>query len=58
LSEKNKKKGEKIRRGKRQAQRKELNEQKEPIFGRLQCCQMVCFQTKNANLGKFWRVLQ
>jgi hypothetical protein len=21
-------------------------------------CQMVCFQTKNANLGKFWRVLQ
>jgi hypothetical protein len=21
-------------------------------------CQMVCFQTKNPNLGKFWRVLQ
>jgi hypothetical protein len=20
-------------------------------------CQMVCFQTKNPNLGKFWRVL-
>jgi hypothetical protein len=23
-----------------------------------QCCQMVYFQTKNANLGKFWTVLQ
>jgi hypothetical protein len=23
-----------------------------------QGCQMVCFQTKNTNLGKFWRVLQ
>jgi hypothetical protein len=23
----------------------------------LQGCQMVCFQTKNPNLGKFWRVL-
>jgi hypothetical protein len=23
-----------------------------------QGCQMVCFQTKNSNLGKFWRVLQ
>jgi hypothetical protein len=23
-----------------------------------QCCQMVCFQTKNTYLGKFWRVLQ
>jgi hypothetical protein len=23
-----------------------------------QGCQMVCFQTKNRNLGKFWRVLQ
>jgi hypothetical protein len=23
-----------------------------------QGCQMVCFQTKNINLGKFWRVLQ
>jgi hypothetical protein len=23
-----------------------------------QGCQMVCFQTKNANLGKFWKVLQ
>jgi hypothetical protein len=22
-----------------------------------QGCQMVCFQTKNPNLGKFWRVL-
>jgi hypothetical protein len=21
-------------------------------------CQMVCFQTKNPNLGKFWRVLE
>jgi hypothetical protein len=21
-------------------------------------CQMVCFQTKNPNLGKFWRVFQ
>jgi hypothetical protein len=24
---------------------------------RKQGCQMVCFQTKNPNLGKFWRVL-
>jgi hypothetical protein len=24
----------------------------------LQGCQMVCIQTKNPNLGKFWRVLQ
>jgi hypothetical protein len=24
----------------------------------LQCCQKVYFQTKNANLGKFWKVLQ
>jgi hypothetical protein len=23
-----------------------------------QGCQMVCFLTKNSNLGKFWRVLQ
>jgi hypothetical protein len=23
-----------------------------------QGCQMVCFQTKNANLDKFWRALQ
>jgi hypothetical protein len=23
-----------------------------------QGCQMVCFQSKNTNLGKFWRVLQ
>jgi hypothetical protein len=23
-----------------------------------QSCQMVCFQTKNPNLGKFWLVLQ
>jgi hypothetical protein len=23
-----------------------------------QGCQMVCFQTKNSNLGKFWMVLQ
>jgi hypothetical protein len=23
----------------------------------IQCCQMVRFQTKNANLGKFWRAL-
>jgi hypothetical protein len=22
-----------------------------------QGCQMVCFQTKNPNLGKFWKVL-
>jgi hypothetical protein len=21
-------------------------------------CKMVCFQTKNPNLGKFWRALQ
>jgi hypothetical protein len=24
----------------------------------VQGCQMVCFRTKNPNLGKFWRVLQ
>jgi hypothetical protein len=24
----------------------------------MQGCQMVCFQTKNPKLGKFWRVLQ
>jgi hypothetical protein len=24
----------------------------------VQCCQMVYFQTKNPNLGKFWKVLQ
>jgi hypothetical protein len=23
-----------------------------------QCCQMVCFQTKNPNSGKFWRALE
>jgi hypothetical protein len=23
-----------------------------------QGCQMVCFQTKNPNLGKFWRALE
>jgi hypothetical protein len=26
--------------------------------GSEQGCQMVCFPTKNTNLGKFWRVLQ
>jgi hypothetical protein len=26
--------------------------------GLSQGCQMVCFLTKNPNLGKFWRVLQ
>jgi hypothetical protein len=26
--------------------------------GHDQGCQMVCFQTKNTNLGQFWRVLQ
>jgi hypothetical protein len=25
---------------------------------KLQDCQMVCFQTQNPNLGKFWRILQ
>jgi hypothetical protein len=24
----------------------------------LQGCQMVCFKTKNPNLGKFWRALE
>jgi hypothetical protein len=23
-----------------------------------QCCQMVYFQTKNPNLGEYWKVLQ
>jgi hypothetical protein len=27
-------------------------------WGQLQGCQMVCFQTKNTKLVKFWRVLQ
>jgi hypothetical protein len=27
------------------------------IAGNIQGCQMVCFQTKNPNLGKFWRAL-
>jgi hypothetical protein len=26
-------------------------------FRPFQGCQMVCFQTKNTNLGKFWRTL-
>jgi hypothetical protein len=31
---------------------------KDPIRPRLdQGCQMVCFQNKNPNLGKFWRAL-
>jgi hypothetical protein len=34
-------------------------QQQDPIQRHLdQGCQMVCFQTKNANLDKFWRVLQ
>jgi hypothetical protein len=28
------------------------------VFRLAQGCQMVCFQTKGPNLGKFWRVLQ
>jgi hypothetical protein len=28
-----------------------------PITHPWQVCQMDCFQTKNCNLGKFWRVL-
>jgi hypothetical protein len=28
------------------------------ILPRNQGCQMVCFQTKNPTLGKFWSVLQ
>jgi hypothetical protein len=28
------------------------------VCSRNQGCQMVCFQTKNPNLGKFWRALQ
>jgi hypothetical protein len=27
-------------------------------FGPIQGCQMVCFQTKNSNLGKFFRALE
>jgi hypothetical protein len=23
-----------------------------------QCCQMVCFQTKNPDLGKIWKALE
>jgi hypothetical protein len=28
-----------------------------PFCGEKQGCQMVCFQTQNPNLGKFWKVL-
>jgi hypothetical protein len=28
------------------------------IAGQLQGCQMVCFQTKNPNLGRIWRALE
>jgi hypothetical protein len=28
------------------------------IFLQKQGCRMVCFQTKNINLGKFWRDLE
>jgi hypothetical protein len=31
---------------------------KDKYYDKKQGCQMVCFQTKNPNLGKFWRVLQ
>jgi hypothetical protein len=31
--------------------------QKPPASAYSQGCQMVCFQTKNPNLGKFWRFL-
>jgi hypothetical protein len=31
----------------------------DPLISRMyQGCQMVCFQTKNPNLGKFWRALE
>jgi hypothetical protein len=30
----------------------------EALFYSSQCCQMICFQIKHPNLGKFWRVLQ
>jgi hypothetical protein len=33
---------------------KKMGRGKEPKQG----CQMVCFQTENPKLGKFWRVLQ
>jgi hypothetical protein len=33
-------------------------EQKNVIWALEQGCQMVCFQTKNPNLGKLWRFLQ
>jgi hypothetical protein len=29
-----------------------------PFLGYKQGCQMVCFQNKNPNLGKFWRALE
>jgi hypothetical protein len=32
------------------------NKMSEKRFVGEQGCQMVCFQTKNPNLGKFWRV--
>jgi hypothetical protein len=27
------------------------------VTGHIQCCKMVCIETKNPNLGKFWRAL-
>jgi hypothetical protein len=33
-------------------------ERKRSEGGTDQCCQLVCFRTKNLNLGKFWKVLQ
>jgi hypothetical protein len=37
---------------------RETNFQARLFTGTIQGCRMVCFQTKNPTLGKFWRVLQ
>jgi hypothetical protein len=35
-----------------------VRKRRQSCSARVQGCQMVYFQTKNRNLGKFWRVLQ
>jgi hypothetical protein len=35
-----------------------MSKSRHPGIAGRQGCQMVCFQTKNPNFGKFWRVLQ
>jgi hypothetical protein len=41
-----------------QASKKSENQKRQKYFAYDQGCKMVCFQTKNHNLGKFWRALE